>query len=91
MVQYTVIEFQSLQTHIEPLDQMFPRQPAVVDGIVAEGAAKVDLGGDDEVVALPAKLLDRLAHHSLRLSRGIALGAVEEVDAGVVRGLHARE
>jgi len=68
---------------------MFPRQPAVVDGIVAKGATPVDLGRDDEVVALPAKLLDRLPHHPLRLSRGIALGAVEEVDAGVVCGFHA--
>lgn len=47
------------------------------------------LGGDDEVVSLPAILFDGLAHDNLALAAGIHFGAVEKVDARVVRGLHA--
>lgn len=53
------------------------------------GGVQTYLGGDDEVVALPAVLLDGLAHDNLRLAGGVDLGAVEKVDAAVVGGLHA--
>lgn len=47
------------------------------------------LGGDDQVIALPAVLLDSLAHDNLRLTLGVGLSAIEEVDATVVRSFHA--
>lgn len=46
------------------------------------------LGGDDDVVPLPAKLLDGLAHNLLGFALSVPFGAVEKVDAAVVRGLH---
>ena len=47
------------------------------------------LGGNDEVVLLPAVFLDRLPEHDLGLPAGVYFGGVEEVDAGVVGDLHA--
>lgn len=46
-------------------------------------------GGYDDVVALPAELLDGAAHDSLALALGIAFGAVEKVDSDVVGGFEA--
>lgn len=46
-------------------------------------------GSNDQITPLPAKVLDRLAHNHLGLSRAVVLGIVEEVDAQVVRLLHA--
>jgi hypothetical protein len=70
---------------------MLPRQPVIVNRVIAERAAPVDLGGDDNVVAFPAELLDAFAHYFFRLAGGVAFRAVEEVDAGVVGGFHAGE
>lgn len=53
------------------------------------GGAAQYLGGDDQVVAVPAELLDGLSHDLLRLAASIGLGAVKEVDTAVVRSLHA--
>lgn len=53
-----------------------------------EGVAQY-LGGDDQIVTVPAELLDRLAHDLLRLASSIGLGAVKEVDTAVVGSLHA--
>lgn len=47
------------------------------------------LGGNDEVVSLPAVLFNGLAHDLFALAGGVDLGAVEKVDARVVGGLHA--
>lgn len=44
---------------------------------------------NDKITALPAKVLDSLSHHDLRLAGGIVLGRVEEVDAKIVGLLHA--
>ena len=68
---------------------MLSRQTSVVDWDVAECTAPVDLGRDNQVVPLPAKFLDRLAHDNLGLAARVGLGAVEEVDPGVVGGFHA--
>jgi hypothetical protein len=45
---------------------------------------RADLGGDDDVVSQPAKMLDCAAHYFLGFTACVALGAVEKVDASVV-------
>lgn len=70
---------------------MFPRQADAVLCARRGGAVTsppVDLGGDDEVTPPPAVFADGFAHDDFRLAGGIAFGRVEEVDAGVVGGLH---
>lgn len=47
------------------------------------------LGGNDEVVLLPAEFLDCLAENNLRLSAGVYFGGIEEVYAGIVGYFHA--
>lgn len=47
------------------------------------------LGGNDEIVLLPAEFLDRFSEHDLGLSAGVYFGGIEEIDAGVVGDLHA--
>lgn len=49
----------------------------------------MDLCGDDDVVAVPAKVLDCSAHDFLGLSACVSLGAVEKVDSGIVGGFEA--
>ncbi len=57
--------------------------------IVASGAgAAVDLGGDDDVFAGDAEVLERLADADLGLALGVDVGGVDEVDAGVEGGLN---
>lgn len=70
---------------------MLAGEAVVVDGVVAVGAAPVDLGRYDEVVALPGVLLDAGADYELGGAGGVLLGAVEEVDADVVGGFEAGE
>src|SRR5215217_4819515 len=45
----------------------------------------VDLGGQDDVVALPVR--ERLAHDLLRLAARVHVGGVDEVDPGVERAV----
>ena len=52
-----VVELQTFEAGVEALDNVFSGEAAIVDGIVAKGTAKVDLGGDDQVVTLPPALL----------------------------------
>ena len=42
----------------------------------------MDLGGDDQVRALDAEIVNRLAEHLLGLAEGVDVGGVDEVDAG---------
>lgn len=107
-----VVEAEALERVVHALDDVLPGEALVVDGVVAECGAPVELvaissvsrcrrfwrlekkraaylGRDDQVVPLPSKLLDRLAHDDLGLALGVHLGRVEEVDAAVVRRLHA--
>lgn len=44
---------------------------------------------DDQVISVPAKVLDGLAHNDLGLSPSVSLSRIEEVDAAVVGSLHA--
>ena len=89
--QVDVVELQTLERGFRALNQVLAGQAAVVDRVVAEGAAPVDLGRDDQVVALPAEFFDGVAHHDLGLAACVGLGAVEEVDARVVGRFHAVE
>lgn len=58
-----------------------------MDGEIALALSRY-LGGDDEVVLLPAEFLDCLSENNLRLSAGVYFGGIEEVDAGIVGYLH---
>ena len=68
-----VLEVHALERVPETLDDVLPRQAVVVDQDLAVRAAVVDLGADDDVVAVPAELLDGLAHGDFRLATGIAI------------------
>lgn len=54
-------------------------------------AYPVDLGGNNQIVSLPAILLDGLAHDNLGLAASVRFCTVEEVDASIVSGFHAIE
>ena len=47
--------------------------------------------GHDDVVSVPAEMLDCPAHDELGFPAGVAFGAVEEVDAAVESGFEACE
>lgn len=49
------------------------------------------LGRNDQVILLPAKLLNGFSQNDLGLSAGVDLGSVEKVDAGIVGSLNAVE
>lgn len=78
-----VLHVQPLQRGLGPLDDVLARQALVVGA----RPAPEDLGGDDEVGALPAELADGLAHDLLGPAVGVDLGVVEEVDAVVAAAL----
>jgi len=78
--QVDILKVQTRQRRIRALDQMLPAQTTVVHRVVTVCRTPVDLCRDDQVVALPAKLLDCLSHADLALAASVALGAVEEVD-----------
>lgn len=84
-----VFQVQPLQRGFETLDNVLAREAVVVDEDLAVGAAPVELGGHDDVVAVPVVLLDGLAHDDLGLASGIGFSCVEEVDTAVVGLLHA--
>lgn len=46
---------------------------------------------DDDIVALPGKLLDGFAHNPLGFTTSIPFCAIEEVNSYVVGGFHAGE
>ena len=46
---------------------------------------------DDDIVALPSKLLDGFAHDPLGFTTSISFCAVKEVNSYVVGGFHASE
>lgn len=90
-MEHTILQPQPSQTPLQPLHQMFPGQPPIINRIIPKRAAPINLGRNNEVIPLPSEFLDRLPHYSFRLAGRVALGAVEEVDAGVVGGFHAAE
>jgi hypothetical protein len=83
-----VVEVEALERGAEAFDDVFAREAVVVDEDFAVGAAPVELGCDDEVVAVPwscqlvriwlegsertVVLLDRLAHDNLGFAARIA-------------------
>ena len=62
------------------------RQAAAVG---ARAHRAIDLGGDHDLVA-PREILDRAAEDLLAAAEGIAIGGVEEIDAGFERLLDER-
>ncbi len=91
MAQSTVIKSQPLQTPIESLNKMLPRQAPVVDRIVAKRPSPIQFRRDDQIIPLPCKFLNGLTHHAFRLTLRIAFGTVEEINAGVIGSFHAGE
>lgn len=89
-------QIQALEGQVDTLDNVLARETDVVQpalGLVNVSRvvlAVVDLGGDDKVVLLPAKVLDGLAEDDLGLRGRVVLAGVEEVDTGIVGGLEAR-
>ena len=85
------------EVDLHPLERALHRvhQVLAVQGVLHVGHAAVDapeeLGREHEAVARPAELLHHATHDRLALAAGVGLGVVEEVAAGVVRGLHALE
>lgn len=76
--------------HIQALERSFGAFDDVLPGeapVVGAWAAPEELGGDDEVGALPTELAEGLAHDLLSAAIGVDLGVVEEVDAMVAAAL----
>lgn len=78
-----VIHIEPFETGLGALDDVLPGQTL----IVGAGTTPEDLGGDDDVGALPAELADGLAHDLFGAAVGVDLGVVEEVDAVVAAAL----
>lgn len=57
-----IIESQSLQCLIGTLDNMLAVQPDIVDRSVSVSGSPVDLGGNNDRVALPSEVLNGSAH-----------------------------
>ena len=76
--------------HVEPLERGLGPFDDVLAGealVVGPLASPEDLGGNDDVGALPPELPDGLAHDLLGAAVGVDLGVVEEVDAVVAAAL----
>lgn len=76
--------------HIQALERSFGAFDDVLPGeapVVGAWAAPEELGGDDEVGALPTELTEGLAHDLLSAAIGVDLSVVEEVDAMVAAAL----
>src|SRR2546421_13122726 len=48
--QVDIVQLEALQRHLGALNKMFARQASIVDRVVAESTAPVDLCGDNEVI-----------------------------------------
>lgn len=70
-----IVEAEALERGVGTLDDVLARQTTGVVDLLAVGA-KEDLGRDDNVAAVPAKLPDDTAHLKLRLASGVALGVL---------------
>ena len=86
LVEVDVVGAEPAQRAVDALADVLARQAAVVH---ARAGRPVDLGEDLE--ALAALALQRLAQHLLGAGRGVDVGGVEGGDAGVERGVHARD
>jgi hypothetical protein len=81
LVAVDVVGLQAAQRVLDLGHDPTPRDPALV-GVVAHRAP--ELGGQHDVVAAA---LERLADDLLRLAGRVDVGGVDEVDAGVQRGV----
>ena len=82
LVEVDPVGAQPAQRALDRLGDPAPRRAAAV-GVFAHGQA--DFRGEHDVVAPPAG--ERLADDLLRLARGVEVGGVDEVDAGVERAV----
>jgi len=82
-----VVESQVLERDVETLNDVLSRQTSGILGL-ASLSTEEDLGGNDNVSSVPAKLLDHSTHLSLGFTGRVGLGVVEHVDTVVETGLH---
>lgn len=81
-----VIHIQSLERSLGTFNDVLPGEALVI----GTGTAPEDLGGDDDVGALPSELPNGLAHDLLGPAIGVDFGVVEEIDAMVTATLEKR-
>ncbi len=81
------IEAQPLQRCVDGLQEILAIEGVPHVGPLVEPPEQ--LGGEHVAVARPPEGGDRLAHDALRLTAGVGLGIVEEVDSGIVCGAQA--
>jgi hypothetical protein len=81
--QVDILEAQTVQRGSHTFDHMLSRKTNRVlrAGLVRTvRSPEVDLGADDDIAALPAKLSNGFSHYDLGLTLAIALGGVEETE-----------
>lgn len=76
-----VVELQALETVLRALDDVLAAEAARVLRLLAPRAEE-DLGGDDNVTAVPVQLLDHTAHLELAVAVRVHLGVLPSVNAG---------
>ena len=81
------VETEALERAVDGLAQVLAVQGVLHVRDVVQ--TPEELGGHDVLVTLPAELAEGFAHDALRLTGGVALGVVEEVDTGVFGGAEA--
>jgi len=81
LVEVDPVGLKPAQRALDSLCDPPPRRTEMVGVVVAERNTELD--GDYDVVAPPVR--QRLAQDLLRLAGGIAIGGIDEVDAGVQR------
>jgi len=81
LVEVDVVHPEPRQAGVDLGEDRLARQPGAVG---ARPHAPIDLGGDDDLVAA-GEIADRAAENLLAVAERIAVGGVEEIDAGVDR------
>ena len=77
-----MVEPEAFQAGGDLVHDVAAREP---DGVRPRPHAATNLGGDDDILALDAKVAQGLADLNLGLALGIDIGGVNEIDAGLER------
>jgi hypothetical protein len=86
LVEVDIVHAKPAQAVVDFGEDRLARQPSAVG---AGTHPAIDLGGDDHLVAA-GEILDRAAENFLAAAERIAVGGVEEIDAGFERLLDER-
>ena len=87
LIEVDMVEAEPLQAAGDLIHDVPARE---ADRIGAGAGAAANLGGHDDVLALDGKVAQGLAEHDFRLSLGIDVGGVDEIDARFERALNER-